>query len=50
VLTQRRERRPFQGWRYFEGKDAPRDVKAGGAADDDMPEEMRAELEALGLI
>lgn len=49
VLTRRRERRPFQGWRYFETKDAPADVK-GVEEDDDMPEEMRAELEALGLL
>tara|TARA_R110000824_G_scaffold399843_1_gene605952 strand:+ start:40723 stop:41157 length:435 start_codon:yes stop_codon:yes gene_type:complete len=49
ILTQRRERRPFQGWRYFEGKDAPKDAKIG-EADDEMPDEMRAELEALGLL
>ena len=49
VLTRRRERRPFQGWRYFDAKDAPADVK-GVDEIDDMPEEMRAELEALGLL
>lgn len=49
VLTRRRERRAFQGWRYFEAKDAPEDVKASDGADD-MPEAMRAELEALGLL
>ena len=49
ILTQRRERRPFQGWRYFEGKDAPKDAKTG-EADDEMHDEMRAELEALGLL
>ncbi|MDR3499138.1 MAG: DUF1489 domain-containing protein [Parvibaculum sp.] len=49
VLVRRRERRAFQGWRYFEAKDAPADVK--GVDDvDDMPEAMRAELEALGLL
>lgn len=49
VATRRRERRPFQGWRYFDGKDAPPDAKASDV-DDDMPDEMRAELEALGLL
>jgi hypothetical protein len=49
VLTRRRERRPFQGWRYFDPKDAPGDVK-GVDEIDDMPETMRAELEALGLL
>tara|TARA_R110002110_G_scaffold323716_1_gene535937 strand:+ start:252 stop:689 length:438 start_codon:yes stop_codon:yes gene_type:complete len=50
VLTRRRERRPFQGWRYFDAKDAPADAKSAGEADEDMPDEMRAELEALGLL
>jgi hypothetical protein len=49
VLTRCRERRPFQGWRYLPVADAPEDVK--GADDlDDMPEEMRRELEELGLL
>lgn len=49
VLTRRRERRPFQGWRYLPASDAPPDVQAGDS-NDDMPEAMRAELEALGLL
>ena len=49
VPTRRQERRPFQGWRYLDAKDAPADVKRG-EADDEMPEEMRRELEELGLL
>jgi len=49
VLTELRGRRPFQGWRYLKAEDAPPDV-SGSDADDDMPEDMRAELKALGLI
>jgi len=49
VATRRQERRPFQGWRYFEAKDAPPDVKKGDPGED-MPDEMRRELEELGLI
>lgn len=49
VATRRQERRPFQGWRYLDAKDAPADVKKG-EAEDDMPEEMRRELEELGLL
>lgn len=49
VPTRRQERRPFQGWRYLDAKDAPADVKRD-EADDDMPEEMRRELEELGLL
>ena len=43
--------RPFQGWRYLEGKDAPQDL-SGNAVDEteEMPNEMRRELRALGLI
>lgn len=42
--------RAFQGWRYLEGKDAPPDI--GGAAGEAaaMPEEMRRDLAALGLL
>ena len=49
VPVRRRERRPFQGWRYLDAKDAPPDASMNEAAED-MPEDMRAELEALGLL
>lgn len=42
--------RPFQGWRYLRPEDAPADRATGAAATDDMPEEMVAELRALGLL
>ena len=41
--------RPFQGWRYLEAKDAPADIKASDAPVD-MPDDMREELRALGLL
>ena len=48
VATERRFHRPFQGWRYFDPKDAPRDLtRRTGAA---MPEELQAELVELGLL
>ena len=44
-----RPRRPFQGWRYLEDKDAPPDLaKSKGATA--MPEALRRELAALGLL
>ncbi|MDF1686016.1 MAG: DUF1489 domain-containing protein [Parvibaculaceae bacterium] len=49
VRTQRRGRRAFQGWRYLKAEDAPADVRLG-ADEAEMPEEMRAELEKLGLL
>jgi hypothetical protein len=49
VLVRPTPRRAFQGWRYLESKDAPRDLPKG-AADDSMPEEMRDALAELGLL
>lgn len=44
-----RRHRPFQGWRYLDAKDAPRDL-VKGAVDAEMPEELRRELAELGLV
>ncbi len=43
-------RRAFQGWRYLTEEDAPPDLKQGEMAVADMPEIMRRELAALGLL
>lgn len=48
VRTEWQPRRPFQGWRYLDAKDAPRDLKAGRGGDD-LPPRLRAELAGLGL-
>lgn len=45
-----RPSRPFQGWRYLKAEDAPADLAQAGASIADMPEEMRRELSALGLL
>jgi len=50
VLTQNQPRRAFQGWRYLQDDDAPADIGPYGGAQDDMPEDMRAELVKLGLL
>lgn len=49
VATVRRACRPFQGWRYFDPKDAPPDARnlKGGKG---MPEKLKAELAELGLL
>jgi hypothetical protein len=49
VATNWQPRRPFQGWRYLEAKDAPHDLKKGRASGDDLPPALRAELAQLGL-
>lgn len=48
IRTEWQPRRPFQGWRYLEDADAPRDLKAGSGGDD-LPPALRAELAELGL-
>lgn len=51
IRVEPRPQRPFQGWRYLTAEDAPGDLAPGGHDDaDEMPEEMRRELQALGLI
>lgn len=45
-----RPHRAFQGWRYLEDKDAPRDLKAGERKGDALPPEMARELRELGLL
>ena len=47
--VEQRPCRPFQGWRYLAGHEAPRDIRESDA-DIDMPEAMRAELVSLGLL
>ena len=43
--------RPFQGWRYLAGGDAPADLGAGISGDlAEMPEALRRELVGLGLL
>ena len=49
VLTVPTPRRPFQGWRYLDPKEAPPDL-AAGVSGEPPPEEMLAELKELGLL
>ena len=41
-------RRPFQGWRYLQAKDAPPDLARAG--EEEPPSEMAEELAQLGLL
>jgi hypothetical protein len=47
VATDWKPRRPFQGWRYLEAKDAPPDLRADRK--NDLPAALAAELAGLGL-
>jgi hypothetical protein len=47
--TEWQPKRPFQGWRYLEPKDAPPDLESGGFAEGGSIE-IAEELARLGLI
>lgn len=49
ILTEPMRRGPFQGWRYYEPKDAPRDL-VRNAATAALPPEFVRELAGLGLL
>lgn len=46
IATLPQPRRPFQGWRYLEAKDAPADLPTGEGAE--MPEALARELREIG--
>jgi hypothetical protein len=50
VLVAPRPRAAFQGWRYLEGNEAPRDLSRAAPGAVRMPETMRRELRELGLL
>ncbi|MGL4321387.1 MAG: DUF1489 family protein [Paracoccaceae bacterium] len=49
VLTESIPRRAFQGWRYMEATDAPRDIPKGRAREDSIPPDMARALAEMGL-
>jgi hypothetical protein len=50
VLVEPRPRSAFQGWRYLEATEAPRDLARAAPGAAKMPEQMRRELRELGLL
>lgn len=50
ILVEPRPFRAFQGWRYLDGKDAPRDLDRAAPGAQAMPESLRRELRELGLL
>jgi hypothetical protein len=50
ILTRPVPRRPFQGWRYLQPYDAPEDWPEGEEQEEAIPDQMRRDLIALGLL
>lgn len=50
VRTAALPRRPFQGWRYLRGADAPVDLAPGRAAEPTLPPHLMRELAEMGLV
>ncbi|MCP8893462.1 DUF1489 family protein [Shinella daejeonensis] len=50
IETVLQPRRAFQGWRYLQQDDAPRDLAGLGDGATDLPLELRRELAELGLL
>ena len=50
VLIEPRACRAFQGWRYLDAKDAPRDLAKAERGSAALPEKLRRELRELGLM
>ena len=46
ILTAPQPRRPFQGWRYLDAKDAPPDLPTGEGAE--MPQDLAKQLREIG--
>ena len=49
IRTEAAARRPFQGWRYLDPKDAPRDLPKGRSGDSTLPEDLALALAEIGL-
>ena len=49
IRTAAAPRRPFQGWRYLNPEDSPRDLPKGRAMDDALPPELAQALAEIGL-
>lgn len=49
VLTTARRKRPFQGWRYLAGKDAPPDLGPARGNETALPPRLQAALAEIGV-
>ncbi len=50
IETEYQPRRAFQGWRYLQASEAPRDLSSLSGEGGELPLELRRELAELGLL
>jgi hypothetical protein len=50
IKTELKQQKAFQGWRYFEDSDLPKDIGDREIGGDELPEDMQTELRDLGLL
>ncbi|MBL4628827.1 MAG: DUF1489 domain-containing protein [Roseicyclus sp.] len=43
-------KRPFQGWRYLQPEDAPRDLRKSSATQDSLPPHLESALAEIGVL
>jgi hypothetical protein len=49
IRTEAAPRRPFQGWRYLDPEESPRDLPKGRAREEALPPELAQALAEIGL-
>jgi hypothetical protein len=49
IRTEAAPRRPFQGWRYLDPLESPRDLPKGRAREEPLPDELARALADIGL-
>jgi hypothetical protein len=49
IRTEAAPRRPFQGWRYLDPSESPRDLPKGRSLDDTLPPALAQALAEIGL-
>lgn len=49
VRTESVPRRPFQGWRYLQDADAPKDLTLSKSDEDELPHDLTAALAEIGI-
>ena len=50
IRTATARKRPFQGWRYLPGSDAPPDLPTHRQSDDTLPADLSAALADIGVL